>query len=81
MNQQETHNAEDFRIVDGYTLEIIKTIINIDGATTPNDLYDLILHVPLEEAPFHYVLDRDTLIKFALDLILTATDNQDRNDH
>ena len=78
MNQQKTYNAEDFRIVDGYTLEIIKTIINIDGATTPNDLYDLILHVPFEEAPFHYVFHRDVLIKLALDLILTATDDNDR---
>ena len=43
MNQQKTYDAEDFRIVDGYTLEIIKTVINIDGATTLNDLYDLIL--------------------------------------
>jgi len=79
MNQQKTHDAGAFFAVSKYSIGKVKVLINETGAQTiPDDLYDLVLHVHRSEDPRHYVFHRDVLIKLAVDLIMTATDDNDR---
>ena len=78
MNQQETHDAEDYFTVSRYSIGKIETLDNDPETEPQDDIYDLILYASYEEAPRHYVLYRTSLIKLAVDLILTATDDNDR---
>ena len=79
MNEQEIHDAGAFFAVSRYSIEKVKVLINETGAQTiPDDLYVLALHVHRSEDPRHYTFHRDTLIKLAVDLIMTATDDNDR---
>ena len=77
MNEQETHDAGGFFAVSKYSIGKVKVLINETGAQTiPDDLYVLALHVHRSEDPRHYTFHRNTLLKLAFDLILTATDDK-----